>query len=47
MFKKHKGVQYNIDDSSAVFILEDFEFRAKGDKIMKGLIPQRKFTKLS
>ena len=30
--KKHKDIQRNIDGSSAAFILEDFEFRAKGNK---------------
>ena len=32
--KKHKDIQRNIDGSSAAFILEDFEFRAKGNKRM-------------
>ena len=32
LFKKHKNTQTNIDGSSVAFILEDFEFRAKGNK---------------
>ena len=30
--KKHKDIERNIDKSSAAFILEDFEFRAKNNK---------------
>ena len=29
--KKHKDIQCNIDGTSAAFILEDFEFRAKNN----------------
>ena len=30
--KKYKGIERNIDDSSAAFIMNDFEFRMKDNK---------------
>ena len=33
--QKNKDIERNIDGSSAAFILDDFQFRAKGDKRLK------------
>ena len=38
--QKHKDIERNIDGSSAAFILEDFQFKAKGNKHLKKISSQ-------